>query len=118
MTTFPEREQAFEAKFAHDQEFRFLLTVRRDKLFAAWAAERLQLAEPARASLVAAVVALRDGAGHDDLLLEFMGETFAAHRHLASRAEFAAALDRCDAEARRQSMARPFDDAAPGGNTG
>ena len=34
MTTFQEREQAFEAKFAHDEEFRFLVTARRVKLFA------------------------------------------------------------------------------------
>ena len=33
---FHEREHAFEAKFARDQEFRFRVTARRDKLFARW----------------------------------------------------------------------------------
>jgi hypothetical protein len=40
MTTFEDRERAFEAKFAHDEEFRFLVTARRDKLFAQWAGQR------------------------------------------------------------------------------
>ena len=109
MTTFLEREQAFEAKFAHDEEFRFLSRGRRDRLFAGWAAERLHLPEPDRAGLVAAVMGLRDGAGHDDLLLGFMAETFERHRHRVSRAEIVAALERCGAEARRQLMSRPYD---------
>ena len=41
MTTFDEREKAFERKFAHDEELRFKATVRRDKLFGLWAAGQL-----------------------------------------------------------------------------
>jgi hypothetical protein len=44
MTTFDEREQAFERKFAHDEELRFKATVRRNKLFGLWAAGKLGLA--------------------------------------------------------------------------
>jgi hypothetical protein len=40
---FHERERAFEAKFAHDEEFRFRVGARRDRLFAEWAAEMLGL---------------------------------------------------------------------------
>jgi hypothetical protein len=43
MTTFDERENAYEAKFAHDEELRFKATARRDKYFGLWAAERLGL---------------------------------------------------------------------------
>lgn len=43
MTTFDEREQAFENKFAHDQELEFRATARRNKLAARWAAERMGL---------------------------------------------------------------------------
>ena len=43
MTTFDEREKAFESKFAHDEELRFKSTVRRNKLFGLWAAEKLGL---------------------------------------------------------------------------
>jgi hypothetical protein len=43
MTTFDEREHAFEAKFAHDQELRFMAKVRRDRRFGAWVAGQLGL---------------------------------------------------------------------------
>ncbi|WMS42110.1 DUF1476 domain-containing protein [Acuticoccus sp. MNP-M23] len=41
MATFDERENAFESRFAHDEELRFKATARRNKLLGAWAAERL-----------------------------------------------------------------------------
>ena len=48
MTTFDERERAFERKFAHDEEMRFRAIARRNKLFGAWACERMGLSgEPA-----------------------------------------------------------------------
>lgn len=41
MTTFDERETAFENKFAHDEEMRFKAEARRNKLLGLWAAELL-----------------------------------------------------------------------------
>jgi hypothetical protein len=41
MTTFDDRKDAFEKRFAHDEELRFKATARRNKLFGLWAAERL-----------------------------------------------------------------------------
>jgi|SRR5690349_756779 hypothetical protein len=41
MTTFDERERAYERKFALDEELRFKSTVRRNKLLGLWAAEKL-----------------------------------------------------------------------------
>ncbi len=38
MTTFDDREQAFEAKFAHDEEMKFKAEARRNKLLGLWAA--------------------------------------------------------------------------------
>lgn len=43
MTTFREREQAFEAKFTRDEETRFRARALRNKLFARWAARELGL---------------------------------------------------------------------------
>ena len=43
MTTFPDREQGFEAKFAHDEELKFRATARRDGLVAHWASQKLGL---------------------------------------------------------------------------
>ncbi|WP_164156696.1 DUF1476 domain-containing protein [Sandarakinorhabdus rubra] len=41
MTTFDNREKAFEAKFAHDNDLRFRILARRGKLIGLWAAEKL-----------------------------------------------------------------------------
>lgn len=41
MSTFDEREQAFEKKFAHDAELSFKAEARRNKLLGLWAAELL-----------------------------------------------------------------------------
>jgi hypothetical protein len=41
MAGFDERKDAFENRFAHDEELRFKATARRNKLFGLWAAEQL-----------------------------------------------------------------------------
>lgn len=41
MTTFDEREAAFEKKFAHDAEMQFKAEARADRKIAAWAGEKL-----------------------------------------------------------------------------
>ena len=41
MTTFDDREKAFEDKYKHDQELQFRVEVRRNKLLGLWAAELL-----------------------------------------------------------------------------
>ena len=41
MTTFDEREKGFEKKFAMDQELKFKAEARRNRMIAAWAAEKL-----------------------------------------------------------------------------
>ncbi|MCI4664391.1 MAG: DUF1476 domain-containing protein [Neomegalonema sp.] len=44
MTTFDDREQAFEKKFAHDAEMQFKAAARRDKKLGLWAGEKMGLA--------------------------------------------------------------------------
>ena len=44
MTTFKDRNEGFERKFAHDEELKFRATARRNKLLGLWAAEKLGLA--------------------------------------------------------------------------
>lgn len=43
MSTFEERQNAFEAKFAHDEEMQFRARARRNKLLGLWAAELMGL---------------------------------------------------------------------------
>jgi len=44
MTSFKDREEAFESKYKHDEEVRFKTIARRNKLFGLWAAQQLGLA--------------------------------------------------------------------------
>jgi hypothetical protein len=44
MTTFDEREEGFERKFALDEALRFKATARRNRLLGLWAAQKLGLA--------------------------------------------------------------------------
>ena len=41
MATFDKRKDAFESKFAHDEDLRFRATARRNRLLGLWAAEQL-----------------------------------------------------------------------------
>ena len=41
MTTFDDRKNAYENKFAHDETLRFRSVARRNRLLGAWAAEKL-----------------------------------------------------------------------------
>ncbi|GAC1338619.1 MAG: DUF1476 domain-containing protein [Acetobacteraceae bacterium] len=102
MTTFQDRERAFEAKYAHDEQFRFLVTARRDKLFARWAAEQLDPAD--EADLTAQVLAVRDGAGHDERVLDLMQAVWRARGGDRRTPEFKTALNQCAAQAREQLL--------------
>ncbi len=108
MTMFESRERAFEAKFAHDQEFRFLVTARRDKLLARRVADRLGMQDGERAELLAAVLALRDGPGHDALLIQHVAGVLHEHGLGAPAAEVAGWLANCAAQAQGQLLQEPL----------
>jgi hypothetical protein len=69
MTTFDDRRDNFEKKFAHDQELRFKATARRNKLFGLWAAGQLgKSGADAEAYAKSVVIADFQEAGDDDVL--------------------------------------------------
>jgi hypothetical protein len=45
MNSFNDRERAFEAKFAHDEDMKFRMMARRNRLLGHWAAEKMGLSE-------------------------------------------------------------------------
>jgi hypothetical protein len=96
-----EREQSYEAKFARDEDLRFRIGARRDKLFARWAANELGLGAAETEAVVKAVLAVKDGADHERALKEHVG-TLLQGRPQSSDASLSAALDRCMQEAREQ----------------
>lgn len=79
MTTFDNRKDAFESKFAHDEEFRFKATARRNKLLGLWVAAQLGKSG-ADADSYAKSVVLADfqEAGDDDVLRKVTGDLEAA----------------------------------------
>ena len=55
MTTFDDREKAFEKKFAHDQDLKFKAEARRNKYLAEWVGGLLGLSGPALDDYIKAV---------------------------------------------------------------
>ena len=56
MTTFDGREKEFEARFKHDENFRFKVKARRNRLLGLWAAERMGLSGAAAEAYAREVV--------------------------------------------------------------
>ncbi len=69
MSTFEDREHAFEAKFAHDEEMQFKAIARRNKLTGLWAAELMGISgDEALAYAKTVVTADFEEAGHEDVV--------------------------------------------------
>ena len=75
MTTFDDRENAFEAKFAHDEEMMFKAVARRNKLLGLWAAEIMGISgDEADAYAKTVVTADFEEAGHEDVVRKVSGD--------------------------------------------
>ncbi|WP_170791029.1 DUF1476 domain-containing protein [Ruegeria lacuscaerulensis] len=75
MTTFDERENAFEAKFAHDEEMQFKAQARCNKLLGLWAAEKLgKSGADAEEYAKTVVIADFEEAGHEDVVRKVSGD--------------------------------------------
>ncbi|MDX1780236.1 MAG: DUF1476 domain-containing protein [Thalassovita sp.] len=69
MTTFDDRESAFEAKFAHDEEMIFKAEARANKLLGMWSAEQQGISgNDAEAYALTVVKADFEEAGHEDVV--------------------------------------------------
>ena len=104
MTTFDDRERAFETKFAHDEEMKFRVIARRNKLLGMWAAAQMGLSE-AEADAYAKDVVRADfeEAGDEDVIRKVLGDLVAAGCDV-DQARVRAALEEKAVEARRQLM--------------
>jgi hypothetical protein len=75
MSTFDDRENAFENKFAHDSELQFKADARRNKLVGLWAAELLgKSGDEAEAYAKDVVKADFEEAGHEDVFRKLAGD--------------------------------------------
>jgi hypothetical protein len=104
MTTFDDRERAFETQYARDQEMQFRIVARRNRLLGAWAAKLMGLSQ-AEADAYASDVIRADfeEAGDEDVVRKVLGDLTSAGVD-CDEARIREALAHKTVEARRQLM--------------
>ncbi|MBA17506.1 MAG: aldolase [Sphingomonas sp.] len=104
MTSFDDREKAFEAKYARDEEIAFRVTARRNRLLGEWAAAQMKLTpEETDAYAKAVVQADFEEAGDEDVVRKLVGDLTAAGI-TTDEAAVRLAIEEKAVEARRQLM--------------
>jgi hypothetical protein len=102
MTTFDDRETAFESKFAHDASMQFRAEARRNKLLGLWAAELMgKTGDDAAAYAVDVVTSDFEEAGSEDVVRKVAADLAGK----ASPEEIRAKLLSLMAEAKAQLLA-------------
>ena len=101
MTTFDERENAFESKFAHDEEMQFKARVRANKMAGLWAAGLLgKTGDEAEAYAAEVVKSDFEEAGIDDVVRKLAGDL----GDKADEATIRAKLNECLAQAKEELL--------------
>ena len=104
MTQFDDRERAFEAKFARDEEMQFRVLARRNRLLGEWAGELMGLSAVETESYAKDVVrADFEEAGDEDVIRKLLGDLTSAGIDV-DEARIRDALEHKAVEARRQLM--------------
>jgi hypothetical protein len=104
MSGFDDREKAFEAKFAMDQELAFRVTARRNRLVGEWAAALMGLtSEETDAYSKSVIQADFEEAGDEDVIRKLLGDLVSAGVDM-DESRIRQALDDKAVEARRQFM--------------
>jgi hypothetical protein len=102
VTQFDDRERAFETKFAHDEEMKFRITARRNRLLGEWAARQMSLSEAETEAYAKDVVRSDfEEAGDHDVIRKVLGDLTGAGIE-CDEATISEALRNKEIEARRQ----------------
>ncbi|RYD50939.1 MAG: DUF1476 domain-containing protein [Sphingomonadales bacterium] len=104
MTSFDDRERAFEAKYARDEDMAFRVIARRNRLVGKWAAGKMGLTpEETDAYAKAVVQADFEEAGDEDVIRKVLGDLLSAGVEIDDAA-VRRAIEEQTVEARRQLM--------------
>ncbi len=104
MSQFDDRKKGEEARYALDQETQFKISVRRNKLFGLWVAEKLGLTgDPAEAYAKSVVLSDLEEAGDDDVLRKVAADLSKAGKSV-TEAELRTKMAELMPEARRIVM--------------
>ena len=102
MSQFEDRQRAFEAKYARDEEMQFRITARRNRLLGEWAARQMGLSEAESESYAKDVVRSDfEEAGDHDVIRKVLGDLTAANVD-CDEDQVREALRNKEIEARRQ----------------
>jgi hypothetical protein len=102
MTQFDDRERAFEAKYARDEEMQFRITARRNRLLGHWAARKMGLTDAEAESYAKDVVRSDfEEAGEHDVIRKVLGDLTSAGVE-CDEEKVKEALRNKEVEARRQ----------------
>ncbi len=104
MTTFDDRERAFEAKYARDEDMAFRVLARRNRLLGEWAARLMGLSEAETDAYAKDVIrADFEEAGEEDVIRKLLGDLTTAKVDIGED-RIREALAHKMVEARRQLM--------------
>lgn len=104
MTTFDDRERAFETKFARDEDMAFRVVARRNKLLGQWAADLMGLTPEETDGYIKEVIQAEfEEAGDEDVIRKLLGDLTSAKIDIDDAAVRQALTDKA-VEARRQLM--------------
>ncbi|MBX3513615.1 MAG: DUF1476 domain-containing protein [Xanthobacteraceae bacterium] len=100
MSSFDKREEAFEKKFALDEEQKFKATARRNRKLGAWAAEKLGMTGAEAEAYAKSVVAADfEEAGDEDVFRKVRGDLDAKGMQSVADTEIRAKMSELLAEA-------------------
>jgi len=104
MTTFNDRERAFETKYARDQDMQFRIVARRNRLLGQWAANLMGLSQAESDAYASDVIrADFEEAGDEDVIRKVLGDLTSAGVE-CDEGRIREALAHKSVEARRQLM--------------
>ena len=104
MPTLADREKEFEARFKHDQEFKFKATARRNRLLGLWAAQHLGLLGDAAEEYAKRVVAAQFEPGGDKHVLAKVSDDLRAKDPTLTPDRIRFELDHFAQQAKQQLM--------------
>ncbi len=114
MTTFDDREHAFEAHFAFEEELEFKVRARRDRLVGQWAGGLMGLKDEALEAYVASLVHADLSARETDEVYQKVVADFGAHGVAVRPQEVRARIAELTTEARDHMGANANTDHVPG----
>jgi hypothetical protein len=106
MTTFDEREKAFENKFMVDEELRFKVAARRDRLLGLWAAEQMGKTGAEAEAYASDLVSIDVDTPGDAEVIEKVGRDLRAAGKPIADHTVRARMHEFHAEARRQILSQ------------